>query len=216
MEKKGCLISFGIINKYFIIPFLSPVFCYLSNYFIELYIDTKVNNESNDMIKDKIYLISTIVSLSYFGGGLLYFITYIRAKTKDTKESLNNKKDRLNCTESSSLVNYIYNDPFEQKNVLKIFSILFILSLLVAFSLICGLFSINKIVFEKRLYYLLLLPIFSKIILKTELFRHQFLSLFISIIGIIFLCISKALQFGKIDIIFNISWVHYFLFNKRS
>jgi len=143
--------------------------------------------------------------------------------------------------------------------VLKIFSILFILSLLVAFSLICGLFSINKIVFEKRLYYLLLLPIFSKIILKTELFRHQFLSLFISIIGIIFLCISKALQFGKIDIIFNIllifsstarsfifvmikqlthkyflspyfcllyigfffcdyiiSWVHYFLFNKRS
>ncbi len=78
------------------------------------------------------------------------------------------------------------------------------MSLLVIFALICSLFSYKKKVFEKRLYYLLLLPIFSKIILKSELFRHQILSLFLSVIGIIILFISKALQFDQIDIIFNI------------
>ena len=144
MEKNGCLISFGKINKYFIIPFLSPIFCYLANYCIELYINTKLNNENKieDIMKDKIYLVSTTASLSYFGGGLLYFISYIITKTKNVKKNgLNSAK-----TFSSSIaVDFIYNDPFKQKNIFKIFSILFILSLLVVFSLICGLFSINHL-----------------------------------------------------------------------
>jgi len=64
--------------------------------------------------------------------------------------------------------------------------------------------SFNKIVFEKRLYFLLFLPIFSKIILKNELYRHQILSLFISIIGIIFLFIPLILIKQEISILINI------------
>jgi len=50
------------------------------------------------------------------------------------------------------------------------------------------------------------LPIFSKIILKSEFFNHQILSLCISIIGIILLVIPKDfdLKVEKSDIIFNI------------
>ena len=115
--------------------------------FIKLYIKS-INIEEN--IKKKVYLVSSISSLYYFGGGLLYFIS------------------------SVSFIN------------------------------ICSLLTFNKNVFEPRLYYFLLLPFFSKIILKSELFRHQILSLFISIIGIIFLFIPISFYFVKSDIIFNI------------
>ena len=49
-----------------------------------------------------------------------------------------------------------------------------------------------------------MLPIFSKFILKSELFSHQILSLCISIIGIILLSIPTAFEVKKSDIIFNI------------
>ncbi len=94
MNKNKFLISFGKINKYFIVPFLCPIFCFLANYFIELYLESKANNEKEieNKIKEKIYLLSSTVSLSYFGGGLLYFISYIRTKTTDKKKSINYKK----------------------------------------------------------------------------------------------------------------------------
>jgi hypothetical protein len=63
-------------------------------------------------------------------------------------------------------------------------------------------FNANN-VFEPRLFFLILIPIFSKIILKSELYRHQFLSLFISIIGIILLFIQIILN-GNIPIFINI------------
>ena len=153
MNKNKSLISFGKINKYFIVPFLCPIFCFLANYFIELYLESKANNEKEieNKIKEKIYLLSSTVSLSYFGGGLLYFISYIRTKTTDTKKSINYKKDKVNSISGKSLspnsIEYLYNAPLEQKNILKIFPILFIMSLLVIFALICSLFSYNKKVF---------------------------------------------------------------------
>jgi hypothetical protein len=102
----------------------------------------------------------------------------------------------------------------EKKSALKIFSILFFMSFLVIFGLIGNLFTINKNVFEKRLYYLLLLPFFSKIILKSELFKHQILSLFISIIGIILLFIPIALKIQQSDILYNI--LIFFISTARS
>jgi len=63
---------------------------------------------------------------------------------------------------------------------------------------------VNKNHFEERLYYLLLLPFFSKIILKSELFSHQILFLCTSIIGIILLFIPKAFEFKKSQLIIDI------------
>ena len=207
MEKKECLFSCGKINKYFIIPFICPIFCFLGNLFYDLYIkllneNTNVGNSYDDIIKKKLYLISCSFSLNYFGGGLLYFISYIRTKTETSRISSVNKNDRTRNVSSSSIT-YIYNDASGNSHILKIYSILIIISLLINCAIICNLFAFNKNVIERRLYYLILLPIFSKFILKIELFSHQILSLCISIFGIILLIIPKFLKFTNNDIIFN-------------
>ena len=216
MEKNKCLFSCGKINKYFIIPFICPIFCFLTNHFYDLYVKFLLENINDknlfdDKIKKKLYLLSLIFSLSYLGGGLLYFVTYIRSKTEALKKSNENKNDKTR-TVSSSSITYIYNDASGHNNTLKIYSFLVISSLLIIFAIICNIynlfnlfpFNVKKNDFERRLYYLILLPIFSKIILKNELFSHQILSLSISIIGIILLFIPTVLIIKKDDIIFNI------------
>jgi len=130
MEEKECLFSCGKINKYFIIPFLCPIFCFLTNYFFKLYAEIPNKNSADEKIKKKLYFLSSTQSLSYFGGGLLYFITYIRSKTKAPNKSR---------VSSSSTIEYIYNEPIEQNNTLKILSILFVISLLLNFNIVCGL-----------------------------------------------------------------------------
>jgi len=170
-----------------------------SNYFFKLYIEIPNENLADEKIKKKLYFLSSTNSLAYFGSGLLYFITYIRSKTEAQKKS------RVSSYLSSSSIEYIYNEPIGQNNSLKILFILFIISLLFNSTIICNYLIFNKDHFEKRLYYLLLLPIFSKIILKSELFsHHQFLSLFISIIGIILLSIPTAFDVDKSELIFDI------------
>jgi len=62
----------------------------------------------------------------------------------------------------------------------------------------------NKKTFEKKFYYLIFLPIFSKFILKSKLFRHQIFSLFIILIGVSLLFISFILNEKKSEVIFNI------------
>ena len=68
-------------------------------------------------LKRKSYLLSSIVFLSYFIGGFLYFISYIRtgAYTRESKEI----------------------------NFLKMFFILFVMSLLFCFNVICVFYFIN-------------------------------------------------------------------------
>ena len=136
------------------------------------------------IVRKKMCLMSSTTSLACFGGGLLYFISPVEYLSSNS--------------------NNIYNNGIKKNNSLKIFSILFILSLIISFHQISYLLTINKNIFEKRLYYLFFLPIFSKIILKSELFKHQILSLFISIIGIILLFIPMALKIEKDDININI------------
>ena len=84
------------------------------------------------------------------------------------------------------------------------FFILFVMSLLFCFNVICVFYFINKKTFEKKFYYLIFLPIFSKFILKSKLFRHQIFSLFIILIGVSLLFISFILNEKKSEVIFNI------------
>ena len=216
MKKNENLFSCGKINKYFMIPFLCPISCFLTNLFLDLY--AKEYNNYTMLIKKKPFLFSIFTPLAYLGGGLLYFIASIRIKTESTKKSSENKKDKeANETSSSYSIEYIYNNPLKINN-LKKFSILFIMSLFVNINIFFHFISFKENkenkententennVFEPRLFFLILIPIFSKIILKSELYRHQFLSLFISIIGIFILLIPTALKIKeKSEIIINI------------
>ena len=77
-SEKECLFSFAKINKYFIIPFLCPVFCIICNYFIE-----KINEDKG--LINKQCFIAIMECSTYLGGGFLYFISSIREKTEETR-----------------------------------------------------------------------------------------------------------------------------------
>ena len=61
----------------------------------------------------------------------------------------------------------------------------------------------NKKIIHTRFYFMLLIPLFSKLILKENLYKHQYLSLMISIIGWILLNIPIFLKLKKEDILDN-------------
>ena len=58
--------------------------------------------------------------------------------------------------------------------------------------------------FEERLFYLFFIPLFSKIILKENIYKHQYFSLLFSLIGTIFLIIPIIFKLTNDDIIPNI------------
>ena len=191
--EKECLFSFAKINKYFIFPFLCPIFCVIANYFIFSII--KIEG-----IKNKEFLLINIACSTYIGGGLLYFISYIRTKTYETRNEALDIKQR---ERSPSSITYIYYDGLKT-NTFKIFGILIIMSIIIALFEICSLYFINNHVFEQRLYIVFSIALFSKIILKDNIFKHQILSLFISFIGFILLIIPITFAIETSDILANI------------
>ena len=192
-NKKEYLFSFARINKYFLIPFLCPVFCMISNVFIKFVIDEWVNSD---------FPISMIVCFCYLFGGLLYFVSAIRTKTEETRDNaiIYMERDR-----SSGSIKYIYNDGLK-KDKCKIFGFLLIMSILLSLSAVCGLYSTyhKKKVFEKRMYLLFFIPLFSKYILKDKICSHQILSLLIAFIGMIILFIPTISVISLDDTIINI------------
>ena len=174
--KKEHLFSIGKINKYFLFPFLCPIFCMLVNYFNSSIIE-EIGNE------DHSFLITSVIFSSNIGAGLLYFIPSLKIKEIVKKNEDNNKNNQ---------------------NLINFFIILFVMSLSLTLSEIIDIFSEEKNVFEKRLYLLFFIPFFSKIFLKIEIYRHHIISLFISIIGLILIFIPIILVIKKEDIIINL------------
>jgi len=193
-EEKKPLFSFAKINKYFIFPFLSPVFCFLANFFIGLI-------SSQEGVNHFDFLMSLVISLSYVGGGLLYFISWIRTNTEKTRVNPVFTKER---TSSSIRLIYNYQEKSEKRKNAKIFGILLLMSIMIAANTEVSVFCEGKYVFEERLYYLFFMPIFSKYILKINIFSHQILSLLIAFVGLILLFIPIILVIRKEDIIINI------------
>ena len=192
--EKMPLFSFAKINKYFIFPFLCPICCMLANYFIRLILRT-------DNIENKEFLISITVCASYIGGGLLYFISYIRTKTEEARKEKNEEAFKQK-ERSPSSITYIFNDG--QKTIsYKIYGIIFIMSMIAALFEINLYFYVNNI-FEQRLFMLFSIALFSRIILKNTIFKHQILSLFISFIGLILLSIPVIFKIEISDILPNI------------
>jgi hypothetical protein len=190
-EDKECLFSFGRINKYFIFPFLCPIICMICNYLIITIIqDYKLENKQ--------FFLSTFVSSTYIGGGLVYFISWIRTKTEETRDNAQLYNER-----KSSFVKYIYNEGI-QFDKFKIFLILLFLSFLLTIFNIIDVYALDKNTFEERLYFLFFIPLFSKILLKTNIFRHQILSIIIGSIGLILLFIPIILIIEKEDTLINI------------
>ena len=191
-NKKECLFSFAIINKYFIFPFLCPIFCMLTNSSY-LLVDGDINDE-----KKHNFLNCMLQFLSYLPGGLLYFVTFIRTKTNETRN-----KAIINIESSPNNIKYIYNAVELKKNECKIIGYLIIMSIIYSFAYLSLMFR-SKNEFEYRMYFFIFLPLLSKYILKIDIFSHQILSLIISIIGMILLFIPTLTKIGTDDILYNV------------
>ena len=191
--KKDCLFSFAKLNKYFIIPFVCPIISMACNYLI---------NEIIDVIgfENREFLLISYVEITYIGGGVVYFISWIRRKTEETRDKANIYKDK---ERSASSITYIYNEG-PKVNQITIFGIIFFISVIIALFTVCDIYAINYNIFEERLYFLFFTCIFSKLILKDDIFRHQILSLIIASFGLILLFIPVTPVITKDDIIINI------------
>ena len=201
-KSKTPLITFAKINKYFLIPFLCPVCCMLANYFLLWFKKTNV-------LKKGEFFIPVFVEFSYVFAGLLYFITYFQQKVEGGKEEIIYRES------TATSIKYIYNEG-SQKNILKEWILIIFLGFLIAAFELLSAFCASKKVFEERLYFYFFIPLFSKLILKDTIFKHQYLSLIIAIVGIIFLIIPVCIGIQTEDILPNfltcISSVSYSLF----
>ena len=94
---KKPLITFAKLNKYFLIPFLAPVFCMLANYFLNKIGETRV-------VKHEEFIITSYIMITYMGVGCFYFIAKFRQKVEGAKEKIIYKEITL------YFIKYIYNN----------------------------------------------------------------------------------------------------------
>jgi len=189
---KECLFSFAKINKYFLFPFLAPIFCCLTNIFLGL-----IFEENNEMQLE--ILIILVVDASYLMSGLLYFIPCMGAINEENINiEIKNREKRI------SIDNQIINNNGNIKTQIKIILFLLLISFLMILTEISIVFSIKKTIIENRLYYIFYISFLSKYILKDNIYKHQILSLFISLIGMILLCIPVILVINKEDLFINL------------
>ena len=191
-KQKKPFISFAKINKYFLIPFITPVFCMFANYFLYKIKATKV-------VKNEEFIFTCYVLLSYIGVGCFYFISKFRQKVEGAKENFLYRESTI------SSIKYIYNEGIK-KNILKgsilIIFLAFLLSLAELFSIYI---NKNKVhLLQERLYYLLFIPLFCKFILKDNIFKHHYFSLLIAMVGFSLLFIPICLKIDVDDIVPNV------------
>ena len=191
-DNKKSVITFSKLNKYFLIPFLIPVFCVLSNVFMDLIAESKAKN-----ILDFFEFI--VIDLSYIFAGLLYFIPYFKVNFNKKNDSLSINKRNNSCAMYTN--NKIKIDKYKS---CKIIMLILLLSLIIVVQDFLYIFINDNKVFEERIYILFFIPLFSKIILKENIYKHHYFSLIISISGIIFLIIPVCLKISLEDITPNI------------
>ena len=66
-NNKTSLITFAKLNKYFLIPFLCPVFCMLTNFFLNLIMENKETKKFD-------FFMIIFIEFSYISAGLIHFI----------------------------------------------------------------------------------------------------------------------------------------------
>ena len=185
-NNKKPIIIFTKINRYFIIPLLCPVFSMLINFFFGKVMETNI-------IKNVEFIFQIFFQSSYVFGGLLHFVSYFKPKVNGTNQPISNKS-----------MTYIYNAHSNKFKFYKKIFFICLFGILIGFNGFILLSTNGKNIFQPRLYILFFIPLFSKFILKENIYKHQYLSLIISIIGLVLLFSPVCLLIGEDDIIPNI------------
>ena len=190
-KEKKSLITFSTIKKHFMIPLLYAIFNYLYDFFEKKFDDTEV-------LKNTAFIKSIIYDLHNVCAGLFYFVPHFQVNV-DVNTILDYK-------EKPKLIrDYFYSKNLQNKDNSKtIKTYILILSLMFAIDDLFWVIILYENTLEPRLFHLIFIPLFSKIILKEKIYKHQYFSLLITLIGYIFLIIPVFLNFSDEDIIPNI------------
>ena len=190
-KEKKSLITISTIKKHFMIPLLYAIFNYLYDFFEKKFDDTEV-------LKNTAFIKSIIYDLHNVCAGLFYFVPHFQVNV-DVNTILDYK-------EKPKLIrDYSYSKNLQNKDNSKtIKTYILILSLMFAIDDLFWVIILYENTLEPRLFHLIFIPLFSKIILKEKIYKHQYFSLLITLIGYIFLIIPVFLNFSDEDIIPNI------------
>ena len=190
-KEKKSLITISTIKKHFMIPLLYAIFNYLYDFFEKKFDDTEV-------LKNTAFIKSIIYDLHNVCAGLFYFVPHFQVNV-DVNTILDYK-------EKPKLIrDYFYSKNLQNKDNSKtIKTYILILSLMFAIDDLFWVIILYENTLEPRLFHLIFIPLFSKIILKEKIYKHQYFSLLITLIGYIFLIIPVFLNFSDEDIIPNI------------
>ena len=202
-EKKICcyLFSFHRLNKYFLLPFFIPIICFTTKFFSERMKtdDNKINVKdiSHDNTITFVFLYQIIQSICLILGGLVFFVTLCKIKSKKylyiSNES-GNDSIYSNSTKSEKIRDklrriYLKDNKSEVKQVL-ITIFMPLLFIIYNFGIA---FGVGHPQLEKRVYFLFFITLINIFIFKKQIFRHQKFALVITIIGIFPIYLSFGL-----------------------
>ena len=88
-EKGRSLVSFTKMNKYYLIPFITPLFCFTCNFLSKSM--SSINTELNFLFFPILYSIIDIIT------GLIYYIYLSKNKNKNLNSKSIKKKKINNC-----------------------------------------------------------------------------------------------------------------------
>jgi drug/metabolite transporter (DMT)-like permease len=179
MKKKPC-ISCGINSKLYIYPLLLPIFCTCLHFGQELLFDEP---------KYKKLKYHTPLLFYYFFPKLFSFFCILIMKCKTKNESNDNTQNKMIRR---------YHLSVKAENSKKIFLIIYLISLLEVIykeddSLLLYFQNVKKSkkLIEKRTGFIISVPIFSYFILNKKPYRHHYFAILLSIIGCLFINISR-------------------------
>ena len=184
LNKKSSLCSCTKINKYFIFPFLSPIFIFIRDYLIG-----KAKLKDNGIKATFQY--EVMDGFMHSVCGFFYLIYFCQTRPLITKA-----ERRTSLTFQSKRA--------KNKN-LKIFLLILVIG--ISYTIYISnskILSKKYTVFEIRIYHLVFNTIFCKLVLKYDVFSHQILSIVLTLIGWILISIPIFPKISSQDIVPNI------------
>ena len=174
------------LNKYFILPFINPIICFGASSILTLIEERNIKKE-------------LFILILYFGRCIIDIL--VGSISMKEYMIFNKTKNNLNSLKI---------------NKTKIFLFLLLISLSLSSIYTIRVFYNYKNLLETRLLYIIYALIFSKLILKISLFKHQIVALIFSLIGFIFLYIPNIIKIMQNKKSYNINIIIYPFFYTLS
>ena len=144
-------------------------------------------------IESYVFFYTLIGNSSHIISGLLYFVSSIKSQGESENiEKVNNNEQTTQQANTFNSLEISIGPTKKEKNKrnLKLFGIVFLMSLILTLYTIIKGYALMATTIEKRIYFLFFISIFNIPILKIPIYNHRGLSLAIASLGLGFLILA--------------------------